>query len=136
MELMTEVPLRLGEQLAWTHELKHGVLHREVVMVLAISNMRVFQYDLANNSENGYPINQISIAVMNERRESTGLSYGTYYGSGVGAFNSMRTGTSHPIGDLVFTVDGKVVMEWRGLNDPHGIVNLVRAIQKQENHGV
>ncbi|MCL5066897.1 MAG: hypothetical protein M1368_00910 [Thaumarchaeota archaeon] len=127
-----QIPLLPDEQIVWSHEYLQGIFHRHPVQILAITNMRALIYEVAPNRTANADIRNVTATVMNEHRESQGLSYGTYYSGAArfGQFNAMRSGTSHAVGDIYFLENGQVVLKWADLNDPHSIVKLVEAVKK------
>ena len=132
MSTTPEIPLIAGEQVVWSHEIMQGIIHRHPEKVLAITNLRAVIYDVQSKGIASADIRNVIVTIMNERRESQGLSYGTYYSGAArfGQFDGVRYGESHSIGDVSFIENGRVVMKWGGLNDPHGIARLVEGIQK------
>jgi hypothetical protein len=69
------------------------------------------------------------IVVMNTQRVSQSTGYGMSYGYGTRYGTRRSSGTSKPIGDVVFIVNGQKIT-WGGIPDPTGLKNFIKSIKR------
>lgn len=128
------------QQILWLHQIKKGLLHREVVEEWIITNFRALKR-FPVTKENPTPrFAAVGLAisdsvVMNQQRRSKGNRVGTFTGAGGGTFAGTAVGlsssTSTAYGDLVFVFDGKEVLRFQGISDPQGVRRLIQTLVKQ-----
>jgi len=102
-----------------------------------LTNYRVIYGNNKTDEFTQVPLKYVDVVVMNSHStfQSTGIGYGgAMPGSltlGVGVMN--RRGVSQRIGDLVFVLEGQIVLEFTNVADPTGIKSLINQVKKQMN---
>ena len=110
--------INVKEHVIWENKVTAGFPRRNVIETQILTNLRVLQ----NNSS--YFLHTLDdIVVMNQHRESQHRRHGNYPPRlGI----SYRTGTKMTIGDVVFIFQGKPVIAFKQIVDPHGVSGLAK----------
>lgn len=123
-----------NEEVLWIHEVKKGILKREVIEKWIITNHRIMKVNFETNKAFKIGVLTTDVVVMNKHRESSGSRVGTFTGSGgrrfVGVGVSSTSSKSMTYGDLVFLVAGKEVFRFYGVSDPDGVKRLIDNLKK------
>lgn len=138
-ELATsKIPVRApvlaeGESLLWSHIQTKGIINKQANFFAAITNFRAFIYDFQEHDSGRVFLPGVDeVIVSNQQRVSESNSAGMYsrgkYGAGV--YSGSSSGTSHTIGDVVFIADGKPIVTFGPVADPHGLARLAKAAVK------
>jgi hypothetical protein len=113
------------EETLWRNQITQGIFKKRVVEVHTITNYRVLRND------KGIMFKDIDdVVVMNQHRVSQsnymGTSYGRYARFGTGSTQSK----SKTVGDVVFMRQGKPVITFSQIADPHGVVRLAKSAKR------
>ena len=127
----------LGEAIIWENYFEEGIFFKKTTEFWIITNYRVIYGNNKTDEFTQVPLKYVDVVVMNSHStfQSTGIGYGgAMPGSitlGVGVMN--RRGISQRIGDLVFVLEGHIVLEFTNVADPTGIKSLINQVKKQMN---
>lgn len=134
----TKVPVRApvlgeGESLLWSHIQTKGIINKQADFFAALTNFRAFIYDFIEHDCGRIFLPGVDeVIITDQHRVSESDSIGTYsrgkYGPGVYSGNS--SGTSHAVGKVSFIADGKPIVTFGPVADPHGLARLARAAIK------
>src|SRR5829696_6413204 len=113
------------EETLWRNQVTKGIFKKMVVEVQTITNYRILRND------KGIMFKDIDdMVVTNQHRVSQSNYMGTYYGRytrfGVGNTQSR----SKTIGDVVFMRQGRPVIRFNQIADPHGVVRLAKSVKR------
>ncbi|MEO9308582.1 MAG: zinc ribbon domain-containing protein [Nitrososphaera sp.] len=126
--------LQTDESILWSYQKKSGIINKHVTETFNITNFRIFSWSFKTNRNIGLLLLQEldDVIVMNTSRSYNSVHYGAYssLARGFGVTGGQSSGTSVTIGDIVFFSDGKPVITWQGVSDPHGLRRLVQATKK------
>lgn len=121
-----------GESIIWHNPQTEGVINKHATWLEVITNHRILQYRFQQHSANYVTLPILEdVVVMNQKRMSQSNSYGSYGRSryhiaGMGANRS----TGITIGDIVFVSQGRPIIIFHQIQDPCGLVKLVKFICK------
>jgi hypothetical protein len=119
-----KTPIPLNEETIWRHDVMKGIIHRKVAETRLITNLRVVQNDTVIN------LSELDdIIVMNQHRSSEGTRL--YVGTGARTAYGMGQSKGRTIGDVVFIYQGKPVIIFRQISDPHGVARLAKTARKR-----
>lgn len=113
------------EETLWRNQVTQGIFKKKVVEVQTITNYRILRND------KGVMFKDIDdVVVMNQHRVSQsnymGTSYGRYTRFGTGSTRSK----GKTVGDVVFMRQGKPVIRFNQIADPHGVVRLAKSVRR------
>jgi hypothetical protein len=124
------IDLAPGENVLWRNIKKHLWFgHTTQIMEVTEHSIILWREKPALNVR--IPISSLTdVVVTNQQHISNyyGMSPGHSYGGGFSGprmYMGQSTGTS--IGDIEMFQGSRMVMQWRGLTDPQGVRNLIRA---------
>jgi len=124
------------EQALWLYEETKGIFKKGKVRTWAITNLRAYIYDHTNREQCVAGIAITDTVVMNTYRKSSGSRIGTFTGAGgryfAGVGVSSSESQSQTYGDLVFLFQGKELLRFPSISDPHGVKKLVDTLKKQQ----
>lgn len=127
--------LQTGEDFAWSYNVEGGFIFKHVSALLAITNFRIFMFDVKANQVTGLLLmsDLDDVIVMNTHTDYNSTRTGSYgrIVKGFGVSYGQTHGKRTPIGDIVFMSKGKSVITWQGIEDPNGLKKLVEALQKE-----
>ena len=130
-----DIKSELGEQIIWNSNFEEGIFWRKIRICWIITNYRVIYSDFKTGEFVQIPLKYLDVVVMNSHSsfQSEGFAMGAAMpGSlAIGAGVMQRKGTSIREGDLVFIVDGQVLLKFFNVFDPNGVKNLVNQVKKQ-----
>lgn len=132
MESVT-VKTELGETVLWHHRVKgfFGGTKRDWL----ITNYRVIFIDYKANQVLQLPLKYVDVVVMNARSDYQSEGVGVFVGvpasiaSGMGFLR--RQGSSRRIGDLVFLLNGQILLAFCNVLDPSGVKRLIEQVKRQ-----
>ncbi|MGI0056583.1 MAG: zinc ribbon domain-containing protein [Nitrosarchaeum sp.] len=131
------LPLKTKDEVTLWYRTKHeGVLNKKLRVFEAVTNYRVFYYDLTNPHPLTWSLsNGESVVVNNQRRYSTSQRQGSFAGFGArGIFAGSTGGTSlsqsETVGDVVLMSEGQIDFTFFGIEDPHGLAGLIKNVVK------
>jgi tetratricopeptide (TPR) repeat protein len=126
-----------GEELLWSYVAEQGVFNKKARSVMAVTNFRAYVYGFDDYEFGNTLISTLDdVLIMNSHRESSSHRMGSFHSTGrmgmrIGTHSSMGSGRSQTMGDVHFMKDGETIVTFGNVSDPHGIVKLVKSIQKQ-----
>ena len=126
-----------GEELLWSYVGEQGVFNKKARHLMAVTNFRAYVYHFEEHDWGNVLINTLDdILVMNSHRQSSSHRMGSFHSNGrmgmrIGTHSSMGSSRSQTMGDVHFMKDGETIITFGDVSDPHGIVKLVKSIQKQ-----
>ncbi|WP_292638215.1 zinc ribbon domain-containing protein [Nitrososphaera sp.] len=134
----TKVPVRApvlaeGETLLWSHIQTKGIINKQADLFAAITTFRAFVYDFQEHDCGRIFLPGVDeVIVTDQHRVSESNSGGMYsrgrYGAGV--YSGSSSGTSHTVGKVSFIADGKPIVTFGPVADPHGLARLAKAAVK------
>ena len=121
-----------GESIIWSNLQTEGTIKKRSTWLEVVTNYRILQYSVKQHVANyvSFPALE-DIVVMNQRRVSQSTGYGSYGRSRyhiAGTSGSRSTGIT--IGDIVFISQGRPFITFNQIQDPRGLVKLVKSISK------
>jgi hypothetical protein len=121
-----------GESIIWSNLQTEGTIKKRATWLGVVTNYRILQYSVKQHVANyvSFPALE-DIVVMNQRRVSQSTGYGSYGRSRyhiAGTSGSRSTGIT--IGDIVFISQGRPFITFNQIQDPRGLVKLVKSISK------
>jgi len=130
-----DIKSELGEQIIWNSNFEEGIFWRKIRLSWIITNYRVIYSNFKTGEFLQIPLKYLDVVVMNTHSafQSQGFAMGAAMpGSlAIGAGMMQRKGTSVRVGDLVFIVDGQVLLKFSNVFDPSGVKNLINQVKKQ-----
>jgi hypothetical protein len=121
-----------GESIIWSNLQTEGTIKKRATWLEVVTNYRILQYSLQRHAANYVSLAALEdIVVMNQRRVSQSTGYGSYGRSRyhiAGTSGSRSTGIT--IGDIVFISQGRPFITFNQIQDPRGLVKLVKSISK------
>lgn len=130
-----DVKEELGEAILWYHEVKKGWFIPKTKEIRLITNYRIMKHDMETDKAIQLPLKYVDAVVMNSRSDYQSQGVGVFVGvpasisSGMGFLQ--RRGTSRRIGDLVFLLNGQVLLTFNNVFDPAGVKQLIYQVKKQ-----
>jgi hypothetical protein len=136
------IPLHEGEGILWHREVTQGLLRKEVVLEEAVTNQRCIKYDVKNRqivAQVGID-HRPEVVVMNRHRVSNSIGGGVFLAprmfglpglGGFGAYGGPRRGNIKISGDASIISDGKIILTFENIQDPHGVRMLVEALKRE-----
>lgn len=127
-----------GEDVLWEYSKVEGIVNKRLLAIAALTNFRAFVYFFDTHECGRVPLPAVDdVIVTNQQRVSNSNSIGTFTGRGGRAFSGVysgtRSGSSQTIGDVVFMSNGRDVVTFSQVSDPHGLARLAKAAIKQIN---
>jgi hypothetical protein len=124
-----------SEQLLWRREMTKGKFKKQIIQVQTVTNKAI-------RLDNNYAISLFDlddIAVTNRHSVSEGghTSYSTgggRHGGGIRVGMGQSKGRSRRYGDVVFFVNGQAVLTLFEVEDPSGLVHLIKAAKKRRDN--
>jgi hypothetical protein len=126
-----------GEELLWSYVGEQGVFNKKARNLMVVTNFRAYVYHFEEHDWGNVLISTLDdVLVMNSHRQSSSHRMGSFHSTGrmgmrIGTHSSMGSGRSQTMGDVHFMKDGETIVTFGNVSDPHGIVKLVKSIQKQ-----
>jgi hypothetical protein len=122
--LSTEPQLVPGEQALWRRDLTKGIFRKQIIETQMITNqaIRINQQALDLSV-----VDDIQVTNKHSRSEGSYTSYGKY-----GVRMGQGRSRSRQYGDLVFFSRGQIVFTVQQVEDPHGLVRLIKAAMKRQ----
>ena len=121
-----------GESIIWSNLQTEGTIKKRATWLEVVTNYRILQYSVQQHAANYVSLPALEdIVVMNQRRVSQSTGYGSYGRSRyhiAGTSGSRSTGIT--IGDIVFVSQGRPFITFNQIQDPRGLVKLVKSISK------
>jgi hypothetical protein len=121
-----------GESIIWSNLRTEGTIKKRATWLEVVTNYRILQYSVQQHAANYVSLPALEdIVVMNQRRVSQSSGYGSYGRSRyhiAGTSGSRSTGIT--IGDIVFISQGRPFITFNQIQDPRGLVKLVKSISK------
>jgi ribosomal protein L40E len=115
-----------GEEVLWRNEITKGIFKKTVIEVQVITNYRVIKNDF------GIMLKDVNdITIMNQHRVSQSEHMGVYSGRYARFGMGNSTSRSKTIGDVVFMIDGRPIIVFGQIADPHGVARLAKSSRKQ-----
>ena len=131
------LPLKTKDEVTLWYRTKYdGVLNKKLRAFEAVTNYRVFYYDLTNPHPLTWPLfTDESVVVNNQRRYSTSQRQGSFAGLGargifVGSTGGTSLSQSETVGDVVLMSEGQIDFTFFGIEDPHGLAGLIKNVVK------
>ncbi len=121
-----------GESMVWHNLQTEGLINKRAKWLEAITNYRILQYSFMKHAANYITYGALEdVIVMNQKRISQSNAYGSYarskyHVSGIGTTRSSGT----TVGDVVFIAQGRPIVTFTQIQDPSGLVKLVKSIMK------
>lgn len=124
------------EDILWFFIRNEGVINKHTIAIVALTNFRVFIYSFETHECGRVLLPAVDdVIVTNQHRESQSQNVGVFTGRGRGGFagvySGSSSGSSHTIGDVVFMSEGKEIVTFHQVSDPHGVARLAKAAMKQ-----
>lgn len=126
----------LGETVLWYNILEERKMFRVKTKELwIITNHRVLQIDGKRGAVIQLPLKYVDIVVVNARTDYQSEGVGVFVGvpasiaSGMGFLQ--RKGSSRRIGDLVFLLNGQILLIFNNVLDPSGVKRLIDQAKRQ-----
>ena len=121
-----------GESIVWHNVLTEGTINKHATWLDVITNQRIFEYSFQQHEANAIALSALEdVIVMNQKRISQSNRSGGY---GRSKYHIAGTGTSSStgvtIGNVVFVSQGKPIITFYNIQDPRGLVKLVKSISK------
>jgi len=127
-----------GEEILWSCVKEQGVFNKKVEFVMAITNFRAGIWHFEYPEDTGYMLIHFAddVIVMDSHRQSSSHRMGSFHSTGrmgmrIGTHSSIGSSRSQTVGDVHVMKDGETIIRFGGVSDPHGIVKLVKSVQKQ-----
>jgi hypothetical protein len=115
-----------GEEVLWRNERTKGIFKKTVIEVQIITNYRVIKNDF------GIMLKDVDdITIMNQHRVSQSEHMGVYSGRYARFGMGNSTSRSKNIGDVVFMIDGRPIIVFGQIVDPHGVARLAKSCRKE-----
>jgi hypothetical protein len=118
-----------GESIIW-----HNVLteSKHATWLDVITNQRIIEYSFQQHGANAIALSALEdVIVMNQKRMTQSTRSGSY---GRSKYHTAGTGTSSStgvtIGNVVFVSQGRPIITFYNIQDPRGLVKLVKSISK------
>ena len=127
--------LILGEQLCWRYDITKGLFRKQTTSQYFVTDYRCFILDTqANTVDSSVMMGHFDdVVVMNSQRISSSIGNGFYFGAyGSGRITGTRTGSSSTFGDVCLIKDGKIVLVFNSIQDPHGVKRLIQVLNKAQ----
>ena len=127
---MSDKKLAPGENVLWRN-IKRRLFFGHLTQIMEITEHSIILWSEHPPLNVRIPISSLTdVVVTNYRYMSSHYGFSPAHGYGYGfsgprAYMGQSTGTS--IGDIEMFSGSRLVMEWRGLVDPHAVVNLIKA---------
>lgn len=119
-----------GESIVWHNLLTEGVINKQATWLDVITNYRILEYSFKQHGANFVTFSALDdVVVMNQKRISQSNGQGSYGRSKyhiAGTSTSRSTGIT--VGDIVFVSQGKPIITFHQIQDPRGLVKLVKSI--------
>jgi hypothetical protein len=120
------------ESIIWNNLTTEGIINKKATWLEIITNQRILQYSFQKHAANHVALDVLEDAVvMNQRRISQSISSGSY---GRSKYHIAGTGSSRSTGitisDIVFISQGGPIITFHQVQDPRGLVKLVKSISK------
>jgi hypothetical protein len=121
------------EQVLWRRDITKGIFKKQVIQVQMVTNKAI-------RLDNNYAISLFDlddIAVTNRHRRSEG-GYTSYSVGGGGRRGGISVGMGQGrgklrgYGDVVFFVNGQAVLTFSEVEDPSGLVRIIKAAMKRQ----
>jgi hypothetical protein len=121
-----------GESYIWSYLRTEGTIKKRATWLEAVTNYRILQYNVQQHAANFVSLAALEDAVvMNQKRISQSTGYASY---GRSKYHIAGTGSSRStgitIGDIVFVSQGRPFITFNQVEDPRGLVKLVKSITK------
>src|ERR1700687_2290009 len=127
--------LQPGEDFLWSYNIENGFIFKHVSTLLAITNFRIFMFDVKSNQVTGLLLmsDLDDVVVMNTHTDYNSTRVGNYgrIVKGFWVSYGQTQGKRTPIGDIVFMSKGRAVITWQGISDPNGLKKLAETLQKE-----
>lgn len=122
-----------GETVLWSAAKHKGILKRSKVWEAVITNYRIFQYNWEEERMEAYCLlKDAELTVLNARRVRKSSWAGPFvYSRGVGAHGGVSKSEYITVGSIVVSAGGRLITRWDNIEDPKGVVELVKTIKKQ-----
>jgi hypothetical protein len=121
-----------GESFVWSNLQTEGTIRKRATWVEAVTNYRILQYSIRQHAANYVALEALEdVVVMNQKRVSQSTGYASYGRSKyhiAGTGGSRSTGIT--IGDIVFVSQGRPFIKFHQVQDPRGLVKLIKSISK------
>jgi hypothetical protein len=122
-----------GEELLWVNTKTEGTSTKHIRWLEALTNFRAIYYDFGKHDSGRIPLNLVDdVVVRNQRAASASSRFGTFTSRGSAAL--AETGTNQDgmtIGDVHFIREGKSIVTFVQVSDPHRLAGLAKATIKQ-----
>lgn len=126
----------LGETILWGHVVQSRRFFKVKTKELwIITNHRVMHVNNEIEDVIQLPLKYVDVVVMNARNDHYSEGVGAFVGvlasisSGMGFLQ--RRGTSRRIGDLVFLLNGQILIRFFNVFDPTGVKQLIYQVKRQ-----
>ena len=121
-----------GESFVWSNLQTEGTIKKRATWLEAVTNYRILQYSIQQHAANYVTLAALEdVVVMNQKRISQSSGYASYGRSRyhvAGTGGSRSTGMT--IGDIVFVSQGRPFITFSQVQDPRGLVKLIKSINK------
>jgi hypothetical protein len=121
------IKLEEGEKILWSNQITKGIINKTVVETQLITNMAIRQ-----NHDGILPLHLLGdIVIMNKHRQGERQHYSVPL-RGTGVRYSISTGSpAITVGDVIFFDNtGQPIVNFRHIQDPQGVKNLVKGLLK------
>jgi hypothetical protein len=118
----TEPQLIPGEQVLWRRDLTKGIFRKQIIETQMITNRAI---RLNQQTLDLSVVDDMQVTNKHSRSEGSYTSYGRY-----GVRMGSGTSRSRHYGDIVFFSRGQIVFTVQQVEDPHGVVRLIKAAMK------
>ncbi len=123
------------EELLWINTKMEGIINKHLRWLEALTNFRALYYDFEKHECGRIALSFADdVIVKNEGRTSESNQFGTFTGSGIaftGTEMDKRYANRRKIGDVLFMRDGKPIVTFVQVSDPHEVANLAKAVIEQ-----
>jgi hypothetical protein len=123
-----------GEEMIWQHLLFYDNDKREIIMINAITNYRVFQYNYEKHQGIGilFPLLQEQ-TVSNQRPTLAKDSVGNYFIHSYNLAGIKEASTSKVVGDISFRALDKPSITFTQITDPETLSTAVRRLKEKHS---
>lgn len=121
------------EELLWINTKTEGIIGKHLKWLEALTNFRAIYYDFDKHDSGRIPLIFVDdVIVKNQGRTSESNRFGTFIGDGnrtfAGTDMSMSHETSGTIGDVLFIREGKPIIIFYQISNPHAVARLAKAV--------
>ncbi len=123
------------EELLWINTKIEGITNKHIRWLEALTNFRAVYYDFEKHECSRIALSFVDdVIVKNEVRTYESNRFGNFTGGGrafAGKEMDESYGPSRMIGDVLFMRDGKPIVTFVQVSDPHELASLAKAVIEQ-----